>query len=192
MSSPRRRRQQDTSSNDDDGTNKEIEPMDEIEQAKLVKKMRQDAMAQMELIHNIFSRVCEAAMVLCLVLGVAAQDMWGWVHVVLSIGLHWGASSMANMAVAANTTTTTSSSSAIQKVLPIITLLTVLMILPKTFRGSQSMSSNTNDDDHSHHLGLAISNVVTMLGAMYLKHDGHTTMKSIEELENSKYSHKTL
>ena len=178
----------------DDTKDYVVEPIDETEQAQLVEQLRQQALEQMDLIHNIFSRVCEAAMVLCILLGLTSMtDFFGWAHVLGSVALHWAARS-----IAANIKTTTISSQQQQhtaggavfdKILPVVALLTVVAILPLTL---ENIGSSSSGSGHDHHLGMALTNIVTMLGALYIKHDSQSTMKQVETLEKSKYNYKSL
>ena len=162
--------------------NDKVEPIDETLQEQQVQELREQALEQMELIHSVFSRLCEGAMFLSLILGVASQDLYCWIHVAICIFLHWSAISI----VSADSTT--GSSSGYQKYLPLIALVIlgavfIPQVLQDTPEQKNARKEYIQEVDHLHHMGLAGSNVVTMLVALYLKRDKEATNKQIEELE---------
>lgn len=175
----------------DNTTEKVVEPLDEVLQEQQVAQLRQDAQEQMELIHSIFSRVCEGAMFLCLTLGVASQDVYCWVHVATAIFLHWSAISIARVDSGTN------SSEGYAKYMPVIALISLLVAVFGFAEQTPTTTTSSKNPymaemEHLHHLGLAGSNVVTMLGALYLKRDNQATNQQIAALENSKYKYKSL
>ena len=181
---------------DADEGDEQAEPMDETEQQQVVDQLREDALEQMELVHGIFSTVCRGAMMLSLLLGVTTGDVQGWMHVILAVVLHWGAIRMAATAKPGTNTSSYDNGFTTYGV-PILVLLTVMRVVLSMNNSTNNSSSikvgrKNQHDDHVHHLGLALSNVVTMLGAMYLKHDSQSTKKALEELEKSKYRYKSL
>ena len=107
----------------------------------------------------------------------------------IAIGLHWSAISIAAMGQDES-----QSSSGYQKYLPVVALIILVVIfVPQTTSSDKSARSDSIAEmEQLHHLGLAGSNVVTMLGALYLKRDNETTSKQIRQLENSKYKYKSL
>ena len=166
--------------------------MDEDQQQQVVDQLREEALEQMELVHRIFSTVCTGAMVLCLLLGMtAAREMQGWFHVIMAVILHWGASQIAVTAKPGVTASGGFSGTYVPSLFLILSILGVAASVYITHNSSIKFGSN-RFDDHGHHLSLALSNVVTILGALYLKHDSQATKKALEQLEQSKYHFKSL
>lgn len=181
----KRRKQQ---NNDAPSKEKEpVEPLDEQEQEKVVQSLMDEANEQIELIHNIFSRICEAAILLCLIVGATSADPWSWLHVVGASFLHWGA-----IQVAATAKPQKDERSIIRKIAPLAVVVVVAgaFLYPNSSRPKRA--KRHIDHDVSHFMGLAMSNVVTMIGALYLKWDSKSTKKALEDLEKSKYHFKSL
>lgn len=168
----------------------EVQPLDEDDQEEIVQSLTEEAQEQMELIHSIFSRVCEAAIFLCLLVGMATPDVWCWIHVIGASVLHWG-----SIQVAATAKPGSDDRGTFQTYFPLLAVLAVAAVVVRpggaTAASKRSLSSE-REDDLSHHLGLAISNIVTMGGAFYLKWDSRSTRKALEDLERSKYRYKSL
>jgi hypothetical protein len=182
-----RRRKHDRASQGD----KKVEPIDEVEQEREIQRLRFEAYEQMELIHNVFSRVCEGAMMLSLVLGVTSQDTWCWIHVAGSIFLHWSATRI----VASAKPGGTHRGGQYHTFLPLVALLVCVAAFVYEYRTKGNPDDIRNKDivdDNMHHIGLAIANVLTMLIALYLERDSQHTKDQIAELEKSKYRYKSL
>jgi uncharacterized membrane protein YecN with MAPEG domain len=167
------------------------EPIDESIQEQEVAELREEALEQMELIHSIFSRVCEGAMFLSLVLGVASHDLWCWIHVVASIFLHWSAIHISGMS---QNSATTQEGNNYQMYLPVIAMIIlVILFIPQAMKEDHTVKNKKIAEmDHLHHLGLAGSNAVTMLLALYIKKDNEKTNQQIAQLEKSRYKYKSL
>ncbi|CAB9507142.1 expressed unknown protein [Seminavis robusta] len=163
----------------------QVEPMDEVEQDKEIELLRIEAYEQMDLMHNVFSRICEGAMFLCLILGVASQDLWCWIHVVGGIFLHWGATRI----VASSRPT--QEDSGLHQILPFVALVVVAAVFAFQYIRKEAVK-NDYVDDQMHHMALALSNAVTMLAALYLRWDCQSTQQQISQLEKSKYRYKSL
>jgi len=182
----------------------QVQPIDEAEQQQIVDELRQSALKQMEMIQTIFSTACKGAMLLSLLLGITTGDVKGWIHVLLSIFLHWLAIQTAasakldvnNTGNGANTcinsnNNNSSTLSLFTTCMPILILLVV--VFTSVFKNFSSTNhKNYSHNDYIHHLGLALSNVVTMLGAVYIKHDSKSTKIALEQLDQSQYRYKSL
>jgi hypothetical protein len=172
------------------GDKEKVEPIDEVEQEREIRRLRFEAYEQMELIHNVFSRVCEGAMLLSLVLGVTSQDTWCWIHVAGSIFLHWSATRI----VASAKPGGTDGGAEYHTFLPLVALLVcvAVFVYEHSTKGNPTYIRNKGVDDNMNHIGLAIANVLTMLIALYLERDSQSTKDQIVELEKSKYRYKSL
>lgn len=186
MTTARRRKHDRTSQ----GDNEKVEPIDEVEQERKIQQLRFEAYEQMDLIRNIFSRVCEGAMFLCLVLGLTSQDTWCWIHVAGAIFLHWSATRI----VASGKPGGPDGDAEYHMFLPVVALLVGVAVFVYQYTTNQNPADlrNRDMDDYMHHMGLAIANVVTMLTALYLKRESQHTQNQIAELEKSKYRYKSL
>jgi hypothetical protein len=183
MTTPRRRKHDRT-------CQEQVEPIDEVEQEREIQRLRFEAYEQIELIHNVFSRVCEGAMLLCLVLGVTSQDTWCWIHVTGAIFLHWSATRI----VASAKPGGSDQNSEYHIFLAVVTILVVGVVFLYEYTNNQNPADLRNKDigDNMHHMGLAIANVVTTLLALYLKRESQDTKNQIAELERSRYRYKSL
>ena len=197
MTSTRRRKQE---KGDQQQQQDVVEPIDEVEQEKQIEQLRYEAQEQMELFHNIFSRVCEGAMFLSLVMGVTHQDTWCWIHVTGSIVLHWSATRIVASAATATLEGTRDGKNAAgyHLVLPLVALLVgVAVFVYEYYTNKENPTNvqknhNTHHDNNLHHMALALANILTMVLALYLKRDCQHTKNQLVELEKSKYRYKTL
>ena len=175
-----------------------MEPLDEQEQEQIIQSLMEESREQMELIHSIFSRVCEAAIFLCLVVGVTTTpDVWCWVHVIGASVVHWGAIQVvasSKIIMSNDSNSSRSKAATLQKYLPLLVVFTmaIYVLRNNSFSPNNTVARNRLGDDTSHHLGLIVSNVVTMGGAFYLKWDNQRTKQALEELIKSKYQYKSL
>ena len=171
----------------------QAEPIDEVQQQQVVDQLREEALEQMELAQSIFSTVCTGAMMLCLLLGVTtSEDIQGWMQVIIAVVLHWGAIQIAATAKPGAAASYGFSGTYVPTLFMLLSILGVAASIYTTNSSNIKLGSKRHFDDHGHHLSLALSNVVTMLGALYLKHDSQSTKKALEQLEQSKYHFKSL
>lgn len=188
-STPRQRK----ASSKADIATEQAEPIDEVQQQQVVDQLREEALEQMELVQSIFSTVCTGAMMLCLLLGVTTSgDIQGWMHVIMAVVLHWGAIQIAATAKPGAVASYGFSGTTVPALFMLLSILAVAVSIYTTNSSNITLGSKRHFDDHGHHLSLALSNIVTMLGALYLKHDSQTTKKALEQLEQSKYHFKSL
>lgn len=176
-----RRRKNDTGNPPSSDKNEEPEFLDEQEQEKMIQTYREEAEEQQKLIEGVFSRVCEGAMALSVILGLSRPDWICWMHVALACGLHWSA----KRAVTTRDATTK---------LPFLVVLMVLgLVLTQYLLEKSGPAAEVHHyETINPHVGLAVSNLLTMGAASYLQSDEQDTKKALNELESVKYRYKSL
>jgi hypothetical protein len=164
-----------------DGASTEaVDPIDENDQDEIVKKINDDASAQMKEMIQIFGCICLVAAVVCVFLGVTASTKILGVHAMVAAGLHISAQYFCSA---------TSATSVWRDMGLLVATLFPMAVL---FLLLPSMSLPNYAAESEYHWSLRLGNLLTSVTAIFLKRDRNSTAKAIAELHTSKYSFKSL
>jgi VIT1/CCC1 family predicted Fe2+/Mn2+ transporter len=157
--------------------------LDQDEQEELVQSLEQEAQEHAQHVRHLFSVVCWGAMGLAVLVAVfpvlfLGADNWTAVvmHACVSVSLHWLAM---KSAVISETELSIQRSDMVLLGLSLLPLLVVVAFL-------RTM-------DHVEvHLGLTLSNVLTMAFSYLVRSDASSTHDAVQGLRLSKYKYKSI
>lgn len=149
-----------------------VEPLDDDEQEEIVQSLEDEVLKQAAQMRRIFTAVC--IVFACASLGmvwIGANSKAEWIHGIVSAGLHLLASRNIDIM---ETKRFRDNGTLVVAVVP-------LMIL--------GYYRTTTSDLH---WAMAISNLLSLLGSLFLSWDTISSLEGIGELRASKYKHKSL
>ena len=148
------------------------EPLDEDEQDQITKTLAHDASTQMKEISDIFGVICAFAAIACLIAVVVADSMRARAHAVVASVLHFAARRLS------------SNEKSSQFVME--GLLIGMSILPIP------LSWLAGALDSEFYWSLSAGNLLTTIGAIFIRREYQSTNKAILDLRSAKYRYKSL
>jgi hypothetical protein len=171
-----------------------VELLDSDDQDQMIHRFAQEMDKQQREIHQAFRGLCigSAILSICVLLFLELRGAlvpsgrpFRWIHVLVTATLH-----VLTPGVALPSTPTTRLRWIL--VLPwIISLLlgsSILFHARRIIQGEDEISSITV----TYHQGLLLGNFLTTLAALWLRNDSFSIQRSIEQLKEARYRHKSL
>ena len=175
---------------------RQAELIDRDEQDKLVEELRVESEKQQAQIERIFGYLGRVAAVLSLLLALLVQVrqttpttaavLLGWTHALLAALLHFNATGSSKITSSSLPHDPTTPSLAWNIIGPLF--LSALVAGFGLF-----VARRRNDEDRIRfHYSLLLSNLVVLLGAMWVRHERFQSEQSIRRLHAAKYHYKSL
>lgn len=180
---------------DPDGAAAAPDYLDDDDQTRLVEELTQDAIRQTQQFRRYFSIMAIFASSVSLLYPIlnpeerAGEPRACWTHAVVSSILH-----LLGLINHPRRTSVEEKPDPIDSVGSWIQLLLLIVVIVVPLGMSLAVYwwELTVRDAHYFHLALMGGNLVTYLGSVLLNWDVSTTRKALEDLQKSKYSHKSL
>ena len=159
------------------------EPLDEDDQEEVVASLKREGMQQIETTNRIFTFACilSISITFAAVFNHEGSAMRQWIHAAYSSVVHWLARLHGTTIPNQEFPSMLSRNS--------VALLIFLVTSPLLLIIAVSLNEA---DDATLHWSLALANLFVMMCSILLRNESINTLKSLEILEGSKYSYKSI
>jgi hypothetical protein len=149
-----------------------VDFLDEDEQDEITRKLAEDASVQLKEMNDVFGIICIIASIGSLAISLlVANRILGKAHAALAAAFHY---------VVGRISARDTNSHLIDAVIAGVSLVPIVLL------------SGFETGDSDIHWSLSLGNVLTTVGAIFLRREKQATANSIKDLHDSKYRYKSI